>query len=271
MRTRAIAASAIFYIVVTALLCGVLFEFWVNVFPKAISSRIGHNTEGYIIALAIALWIQFARPRLQGARAEWIITILVALAFVGLTVYLLTGGVASRFKTLNEGTLATALLIPYVQLRRPMPRKVVLWAAIVLVVITAVTSRTSETTDLAETWGMLILGVVGLDLVDRGILDSTAVTSVARRWLWYAFLIVAPIVFSLAEYHWGAGSSGVIGTPVRFLVRITEAFIFALFVEVFFAIGLGRTGVRSGQLHAEPSNFDESVALPAPTSTATTV
>jgi hypothetical protein len=93
---------------------------------------------------------------------------------------------------------------------------------------------------------MIILGVVAFDVIDRGILDPAAKTSPVWRWAWYALLVIAPVIFSLAEYHWGAGSSGVIGTSVRFAVRITEAFIFALFVEVFFAVGLGRTGTPAG-------------------------
>lgn len=245
MRTRAIAVSTIFYIGVLALLLGVLLELWTKVLPTGLSVRIGHNTEGYALALVIAPWIQFVRPRITGTRAEWIVTAVAALALVGLTIYLLAGhGVAGRFKTLNEGTLAAALLIPYVQLRRPLPRRVALWVAVIVVVVTVVTNRTSATTDLAETYGMIILAVIGFDLIDRGILDPTATTSLRARGIWYAVLVIAPIAFSLAEYHWGAGATGVIGTPVRFMVRITEAFIFALFVEVFFAVGLGRVGQR---------------------------
>ena len=155
-----------------------LFELWSDVLPNALSVRIGHNTEGYILALVIAAWIQFVRPRIAGSRAEWIITAIAALAFVGLTIYLLAGhGVASRFKTLNEGTLAAALLIPYVQLRRPLPRLVAAVAALVIVAVTIVTNKSAETTDMAETFGMIILGIVGLDVVDRGILDPAAKTS----------------------------------------------------------------------------------------------
>jgi hypothetical protein len=258
MRTRTLVVSAIFYVAVAALLLGVLFQEWAEVLPKSLATRIGHNTEGYVLALAIGGWIQFARPKIKGSRAEWIVTALVSLAFVGLTVYLLTGGLASRFKTLNEGTLAAALLIPYYQLRRPLPRWVAPWMAIVIVLVTIVTIRSSETTDLAETYGMLLLGIVGFDLVDKGILDPAAVTSTIRRYAWYAILIIAPIVFSVSEYHLDAGSTGILGEPVRFLVRITEAFIFALFVEVFFAIGLRCTG--SQKAHA---STEETVARPA--------
>lgn len=264
MRTRVIALSAIFYLAVGALLLGVLFELWSDVLPNALSVRIGHNTEGYILALVVAAWIQFVRARIAGSRAEWIITAIAVLAFVGLTIYLLAGhGVASRFKTLNEGTLAAALLIPYVQLRRPLPRLAAAVAALVIVAVTIVTNKSAETTDMAETFGMIILAILGLDVVDRGILDPTAKTSPMLRWCWYGALIVAPVIFSLAEYHWGAGTTGVLGTTVRFLVRITEAFIFALFVEVFFAVGLGRTGAPARASRVELT--ESTTATPAPT------
>jgi hypothetical protein len=264
MRTRVLVISTLFYVAVAALLAGVLFKIWPQVLPASLATRIGHNSEGYILTLVIAPWIQFVRPRLSGTRAEWIVTILAGLAFGALTVYLLTGhGVASRFKTLNEGTLAAALLLPYVQIRRPFPRMVALVAAVVLIAVTVVTNRTSETTDMAETYGMLVLGVVGFDVVDRGILDPSARTSAPLRYGWYAFLVIAPIVFSLAEYHFHAGDTGVVGTPIRFLVRITEAFVFALFTTGFFAVGLGRTGRTADASDPAPApTAPEPVAAP---------
>jgi hypothetical protein len=249
MRTRTVVFSVIFYVGVSALLLGVLFEEWVKVLPRHFAGQIGHNTEGYLAALVIAAWIQFVRPRLSGKRSEWPITIVAALAFVGLTVAMLTTDWPSRFKTLNEGTLGAALMIPYVQLHRPLPGRVAMWAAIAVFAVTAVTIRTAATVDMAETYGIVFLGIIGLDVIDRGILDPEATTTPAKRYSWYALLILAPTLFSFLEYHWGVswhgvGSSGPIGVPVRWLVRIVESFIFALFVEVFFAVLLGRTGIR---------------------------
>jgi hypothetical protein len=249
MRTRTIVISTIYYVGVLALLLGVLFEEWVKILPKHFAGQIGHNSEGYLAALVVAAWIQFVRPRLTGSRAEWPITLLVALAFVGLSVEMLTGDWASRFKTLNEATVAAAVLIPYVQLRRPLPRRVAAAALVIVLVVTAATIKTAMTIDLAETFGMVIFAIAGFDLIDRGILDDTARTSRVKRWIWYLFLIIAPIVFSFLEYHWGTswngvGTTGPIGVPVRWLVRIVEAFIFAIFTSGFFAVGLGRTGGR---------------------------
>jgi hypothetical protein len=255
MRTRTIVVSTIYYIGVLALLLGVLFKEWVKVLPKHLAGQIGHNSEGYLAALVIAVWIQFVRSRLANTRAEWPVTIVVALVFVGLTVEMLTGDWASRFKTLNEATAAIAVLIPYVQLRRPLPSRVAAIAAAVVIVVTIATIKTAMTIDLAETFGMVIFAIVGLDLIDLGILDNTARTSAAKRWGWYAFLVIAPIVFSFLEYHWGTnwkgvGTTGIIGVAVRWLVRIVESFIFAAFISWFFAIGLGRTGTTDAPAQA---------------------
>jgi hypothetical protein len=251
MRTRTVAISTIFYVVVAALLFGVLFKVWPEILPKGVASRIGHNTEGYVTVLAVAAWIQFVRPKLIGARAEWIVTGIAVLAFVGLTIAMLAGDWASRFKTLNEGTAAAAVLIPYVQLRRPFPRRVALGVFALVVIATVVTSKTVATTDMAETWAMVVFAIAGFDLIDTGILNPEAVTSTLARWLYYAFLIVAPILFSLAEYHWGAGSTGLVGQTVRWIVRVDESFIFAIFTLFYFGVGLGRTGRASVEASAD--------------------
>jgi hypothetical protein len=265
MRTRIVAVSVIFYVAVLALLLGVLFKEWVNVVPKHLAGQIGHNTEGYLAALVVAAWIQFVRPRLVGKRAEWPITIIVALAFVGLTIAMLTTDWPSRFKTLNEGTLGAALVIPYVQLPRPFPRRAALWTAIAVFIVTAVTTKTVETTDMAETYVIVLFAVIGFDLIDRGILDPRAVTSAVKRWSWYAFLVLVPIVFSLLEYHWHAGTKGLYGGSVRFVVRVDESFIFALFVHAFFGVGLGRTGNASVDAAAPVEEHDPVVPSQAAT------
>ncbi|HEY2795912.1 MAG TPA: hypothetical protein VGJ28_26350 [Micromonosporaceae bacterium] len=244
MRTRIAVVSTIFYVGVVALLAGVLFKIWPDVLPKGLATRIGHNSEGYATILAVAPWIQFIRPRIAGKRYEWLITGIGFLALAGLTAAMLAGDWASRFKTLNEGTAAAAVLIPYVQLRRPFPRWVAWTVFLVVTVATIVTSKTVATTDMAESWVMVVFAIAGFDLIDTGILNRDAVTSAVARWSYYAFLVVVPILCSLAEYHWGAGSSRLYGETVRFMVRVDESFIFAIFTLFFFAVGLGRTGRR---------------------------
>ncbi len=242
MRTRVIAFSAIYYIGMIAALLGVLFKEWVNVVPHGIASQIGHNSEGYLAAIIVPAWIQFVRPKLVGKSAEWFLTGVFALAFLALTIVMLNTNWPSQYKTLNESTLAIAILVPYVQFRRPLPRRFAAIATIVLVIATIASVKTWFTTNLAEAVGMVILAVAGLDLIDRGILEPNAVTSTVKRWSWYAFLVIAPIFFGLWEHKWNAGTTGLIGTPVRWIVRINESFIFAIAMNFFFAVLLGRTG-----------------------------
>jgi hypothetical protein len=116
-------------------------------------------------------------------------------------------------------------------------------AAGFLAVVVAFES-TAAVTDLAETFGILILAPVAFDLVDRGLLDPAARTSTRSRWLWYAALVAVPIVLSVLEYQ--VGVDGVAGDAVRYGVRVTEAFICLLLVELYLAVGLGRTG-RTGR------------------------
>jgi len=108
-------------------------------------NRIGH--EGYILALVIAAWIQFVRPRITGSRAEWIITAIAALAFIALTIYLLAGhGVASRYQDVGRG----APWPPRCSSRTcssgdRCPGWFAAVAALVFVAVTIVTNKSAET------------------------------------------------------------------------------------------------------------------------------
>lgn len=211
--------------------------------PDGMAARIGHNSEGLVLALVVAGWIQYARPRVAAADSGWLVTAGVAVACAVLGVALLLSDLPSRFKTLNEAFLAAAVLIPYLQLRRPLPRGVAAWASAVTLLVVVVFNRTAIVTDLAETLAVLLLAPVAFDLVERDILDSTATTSRRLRAAWYAFLVVAPVCLSVLEYQLGV--AGVLGEAVRYGVRITEAFVCLILVGLFFSVVLGRTGTRS--------------------------
>ena len=244
-----------FYVLLVAVLAGVLFQVWSRVLPGPIAVRVGHNSEGYLLALILAAWIQFVRPRLRASSAAWAVTLAASACCVAMAVLLLLTDYPSRFKTLNETFLAAALVIPYLQLRRPLPRYLAAGLSAAVLVGVVALNRTAAVTDLAETLGVLILVPIGFDLVDRAILDPAAVTSTRLRYGWYAFLVAAPLAFSLLEYTLDIGSDGVLGEAVRYAVRITEAFVCMLLVELWFTLGLGRTGPRAGRpAAAERSN-----------------
>jgi hypothetical protein len=255
---RATILGVVFYGVLLVLLVGCLLKVFPHILPKAIASRIAHNSEGYVAALALGAWIQFARPRLRRSALQWPLTLAAAVACLAVGVLLLSVHTPSQVKTLNEAFIALALLIPYVQLRRPLPTLVPLGLSAVVLVLIVVTHGARDTTLLAETLGMLLLAPITLDSIDRGILDGSARTSAAARYLWYAFLVVAPIVFSVVQYH--VGDTGTVELVTRYAVRITEAFVFMLFVGLYFAVGLGRTGSGSPS-----SPFGDHAALHADT------
>lgn len=243
MRAKRIL-PAVFYGGLALLMASILFQWLGKVVPGPLATRIGHNSEGYVAALAVAAWIQYARPRLTGHRREWPVTALVAAVSLAIALVLLAGDLPSRWRTLNETFLALALLLPYLQLRRPLPRVLAGGIAAGLFVVVVAFESTAAVTDLAETFGLLILAPIAFDLVDRGILDPAARTSGRSRWLWYAALVVVPVLLSVLEYQ--VGVDGLLGVAVRYGVRITEAFGCLLLVHLYLAVGLGRTG-RRGQ------------------------
>jgi hypothetical protein len=241
---RARFLPVVFYGGLALVLASVVFQWLDRIAPAAVATRVGHNSEGYLAALVVAGWIQSARPRLTGHRREWAVTGVVAAVSLAVGLLLLiASGLPSRWRTLNETFLALALLLPYLQLRRPVPRLLAGATAVALLSVVVALESTAAVTDLAETFGILILAPVAFDLVDRGILDRDASTSGRSRWLWYAALALVPVALSVLEYR--VGVAGVPGVAVRYGVRVTEAFVCLLLVELYLAVGLGWTGRSS--------------------------
>jgi hypothetical protein len=240
MRRNHTILGIIFYGGLVAGIAGILLEIFPTFLPDAIADRIGHNSEGLVLAVLMALWIQFARPGLAGEPREWSITLAASAACLAMALLLLATHFPFKYKTLNETFLAAAVLIPYVQVRRPLPPRLPIWLSLGVLAVIVFGQQTQVVTDLAETLGVLLLAPIGFDVVDRGILHPEAPTSRRLRYAWYALLVVTPITFSVLEY--GVGFSGVAGEVTRYAVRIAEAFLFMLLVELYFAVGLGLTG-----------------------------
>lgn len=253
---RQVAATA-FYVVLVALVLACVIPFLP--LPHRAATAISHNSEGYVIALILVPWIQFVRPRLVGRRTEMAVTIAAAVLLLAIGVFLIATHLPSRIRTLNEGFLAAALLVPYVQLRRPVPRSLPLALSLVAVLIAAVFNGSSEVTDLAEVWGAVVLIPIGLDLIDRGILEPTARTSRALRYGWYAFLVLVPILVSAFEWH--IGVTGLVNGVLRYVSRANEDFIAALLIPVLLAVILGRTGRSSVPAEAGSASADHHAAL----------
>ena len=211
-----------------------------SVLPHLLSKHLAEDSEGLLLALVLPAWIQYARPRLLHRREQWPATgaaAAVCLA-VGLWLYGGGSGVSGKVVTLNESFLALAVLLPYVQLRRPRSPALALGLSGGVLLVVLVASRAALVTDLAECLAMLVLVPIGLDVVDRGILDPSARTAEASRWCWYAFLLLAPACISVLTQAVG-------GEVLRYAVRVQEAFVGLLLLELYLAVGLHRTGRRA--------------------------
>jgi len=239
--------AAAYYGGLLLLLALILTTLLDRVLPAELSSRIGFNSEGYLLALVLGLWIQFVRPRLTEAM-RWRVTWAVAAGFLGLAVVLYLSDVPSRFKTLNETFFALTLILPYLTLHRPLRRWPLLVSAALfvgVVVGVAVSPADSPVVLLAETMAALILVPPAFDLVDRGILDPSTVTRAGLRYGWYALLIAVPVAVVLLGT--GARSGGGFHEVLQYVGRVHEGVIGVLLVQLYLAVALGRTGRSPSQ------------------------
>jgi hypothetical protein len=190
---------------------------------------------------------------LAGTAREWPATVAAALVFAACGLLLLVTHLPSRFRTLNETFMAAAVLIPYLQARRPLPARLAAGASLAVLAVIVVGHRTASVTDLAEALAVFVLAPIGFDVVDRGILDERAATSPTRRYGWYAALIALPLLFSFLQY--GLHLHGDLRIATRYSVRTYEAFVAMLLVELYFAVGLGRVGGDPARAGGDGSEF----------------
>jgi hypothetical protein len=250
MPQRRTVATVVFYLGLGALMVAVLTGVLQDLMPAGIAARVGYNSEGYLAALLLGLWIQVVRPRLAGHGWQWPVTLAVGVALAVIALLLFASDLPSRFKTLNETLLGLALVVPYVQVRRPLPpRLAVCLSAAVLAVMVAF-NRTEYVTTFAEGLGLLLLVPLAFDVVDRGILEPDRRTSPRLRYGWYALLVLMPVTSSLL-YH-GQVFGGLVGEGIRYQVRLHESFVGMLLVQLYLAVGLGRTGRRGGRAAPGP-------------------
>lgn len=247
MRSRTKALAVLFYGGLALVLALILLERLDDVIGAKLAGHIGHNSETYLAALVLGLWIQFVRPRLAATRYEWVVAIAVGVVLLAIGIALVQTHLPSRFRTLNEAFVAVGLLVPYVQLRRPLPRAVTIGLPAALILLVLAAGDVGVIENQAESVVMLILIPIGLDLVDRGILQSDAVTSVRTRWAWYATLVLVPIVF--VALRKGAHVGGWAGDRMLYSQRGLEGYLLVFFLEVYFAVLLGWVGRRVTPAH----------------------
>jgi hypothetical protein len=239
--------AVLYYGGLALVLALILLQLLDEVLGKRLATHIGHNSEAYLAALVLSAWIQYVRPRLAGKRAEWPTALLVGVIMLVIGIALVQTHLPSRFRTLNEAFIALGILIPYVQARRPLSRVISYGLPGVVLLLVLVIGDRGLVRDQAESAVMLILIPIGLDLIDRGILQSDAVTSVRARWSWYAALVLIPVVF--VALRKGAHVDGWAGNRMLYSQRGLEGYIAAFFIEVYFAVFLGWVGRRVTPAH----------------------
>ena len=238
--------AALIYLVVAVVLAGCLAPFLTDVLPGHLATQVGHNSEGYVIALAVIAWLAVVRDRLAGTRAEWPVTFVTGLVLAAVGVVLIVSDLPSRIRTLNEGFIAAGLLLPYVQLRRPVPRALPWCVVLVGVLVAVLFDHNTEVTDLAEVWGALVLVPPTVDVFDRGILDPGARNRPSLRWAWLAVVVVVPIVCSVLDAR--ADVTGTLNQVVHYISRCNEDFVATFLTILVFSVVLGRTGRRPGHV-----------------------
>ena len=219
----------------------------------AFSSRIAYNSEGYLFAIALAGWIQFAIPRLSpSARLPWALGIGALWGLIGIA--LLLSDLPSRIRTLNETCMALLVLIPYVTLRRPLGRWVLLVPA-ALVVITAwavVWAPESWVIDQAESFGFVVLAMLTCELFDRVLLDPSARPRNGLRWPWYLFMALEPVIVSALGTALREGDDP-LALTLRYLGRIHESFIGVLLMAlILHLVSDYRKHLTPASRHASP-------------------
>jgi hypothetical protein len=235
------ALSAVYYAGLTALLLMAVTDTLGTVLSAELAKDFREDSEALVLAIGLPAWIQFVRPRLTGRRWEWPATLLTAVALLstGSWMHLSADGLVDAVRmsdevsTLSEPVVAMAALVPYVQLRRPMPRRgmVAFPAAVVLVVLLAPDS--GLVVRAPELLAMLLLVPIGLDVVDRRILEPAAGSNWFVRWSWSALLLLTPLLLSLFLRD---AFTGTPGQAIRNAVNAQEAWLGVLLVQLYFAV-----------------------------------
>lgn len=234
-RRAGLTPNAIFGLLFGGLLVLILLiltESLDEVLPDGLAEHVARNNEGYFFALLLAVWIEYAREPVSASTRRFAATGIVAASLTVAGALLLLDGVPGTLATLNESCFALAVLVPYVQLPRPVPRWA--WAVPVAAVVVPLVGAGNEDINLlAELFGLLLLVTLSLDWVDRTILEP----SVSRRLVgvvaWMAVVSAAAVTFHALR---PAQPDGVVDEVLLYLSRMVEVAVAVLILHLYFSI-----------------------------------
>jgi hypothetical protein len=181
--------------------------------------------------LVLAFWIDFVRPRL-GAASRWKVTAIAATTCAAIGALILIAPFPTVVATLNEGFFASAVLLCWVELPRPLPRAA--WVVpVAAALIPTFLAWDQVIVNAAEVFAAVVIFPVALDLVDKRILQPQVP---ARRGLvvtWMFGLVAAGIVLHALL---PADPSPDIMNVIHFLSRLNEVLIAVFLMHLYFTI-----------------------------------
>lgn len=213
----------------------ILLERLDTVLPALPARLLTQNVEGVALALGLGLWLCPIRRWLGSAALGVALVLGAGCLLAGW--WLLAGPLShpehSRFITLNETMLALAVLLPYLEIRRPLRW----WAAALPVAaftLPVVAAGRSETvTTMAEVFAAVVLVAITVDLVDPSLLDGSS----PHRWrslAWLGLLSALVVVFRVwADWN---EPEGFFGHVLLYLARGNEMFLAVIGLTLLFGV-----------------------------------
>lgn len=230
--TRPLVTRTVFYGAVVLLLVLIVTGVVTAALPAGVAGQISHNSEGYAILLVLALWIEFARPRIGHDARGWTVAAAAALSSLALAFFMLLGPLPPSLATLNEAFFALPVLILWTQLPRPVPP--VLWLLpVVAVLIPAVGDGSDAVIRAAEVLMAFVFFPVAFDVVDRSLLRPGLPVRKPLVVAWMVFIVVLAV--SMHAFR-DASPTGFVQGAVDYLSRVNEIFIAVFFIHLYFTI-----------------------------------
>ena len=225
-----------FYGATSLLLLAIVTKQLDTVLPHGLATQIGHNSESLTFALLVCATIQYVRPAALRSPHPWRLPLAVFAGCMVLAVALLELPVPGSLHTLNEPVLAAGVLALYVQLRRPLWFAPLLSLGVLAVVV--LLYDTQFVLDQLESLVPLMLAPIGLDVLDRSLLDRRHPDTPRSRLVWCAILVAIGLGAMLLAPGAREDLSGSLNLGIDYAHRASESYWGLLLVHGYFSYWL---------------------------------